>query len=443
MDDERILYIQPYIPEPLGPDNPSLVSTFELDEIFNTFIDDIIHYVFEYLNEIDLVNAAEVCTRFNGHAKDIFCLKYQSIDMDKFKSMDEVKIMLKHFAVSIKSVFACSNHIYNIYGNRFLNDIQSKCLNLTGLHLWGLSYFRGLNTMFKNLEHLVLEGCDLLEIPINFCNRLNVLKLFECELSDPEFIFNRQFPMLREACFIDLNEITGNALNGFIFSNPTLIKLTIGYHWETFPTYLFVSISENLPNLTELEINEIYCENRIHLEERIQLLGKLRSLEVLKLEMCGTKIAPLARRLVKNKTAIEHLKLNDGVIDDDAVEWLSRLKQVKILILSEIAGLTAKHSIYLAKELPKLSEFYFDSISDCFDIFAMRKIITNAKKLSKLSLESIRGIEIDENDYKSLLKIVQSRAENIQLLIEITGDGVSLPNQMIWANQEWLDINFF
>lgn len=78
-----------------------------------------------------------------------------------------------------------------------------------------------------------------------------------------------------------------------------------------------------------------------------------------------------------------------------------------------------------------------------FSTIAIKEVIEHSKKLSKLHLESKYGIEIDVDDYLTMLKSVQNRPEKIKLLIEITTKigQVDVPKEVMEENREWFHID--
>lgn len=433
-----------------GPQDLLLVPPEEdsAQQILNILNDDCLRVVFKFFELNDLCNTAMVCVRFQQHAIDAFSLKYRNLSMFEFDSpnKDQVESLFKNFGPLINSVEADSYHVkYICEQNDFLSKMQTKCVNLMELKLISFSELKPeYHSLFAKLQRLSLEYCELgdgMEDLFGVCEQLRTLNVKACETENAAFI-NQTFPMLEEAKFDDLDDVYNDELRGFIRSNPTLTKLKInGFH--TFPTEFLSTIGQHLPNLTQLEIVDVNFEGENDFQRDIVFLGQLHSLEVLKIELCYFSITQLVTSLVTNQTPIQHLELINGVTDNKAIEDLSQLKRIKMLNLSNINNLKSEHLIDLAKELPELNELLLCEISDDFDTIAMKKVVANAKKLSKLKLESVYGIEIDVDDFKAMLKSVQSRAERAKLIIKIISDGdrVDVPEEIMNANREWLYID--
>lgn len=175
--------------------------------------------------------------------------------------------------------------------------------------------------------------------------------------------------------------------------------------------------------MLELELGEL---NEVdNLDEAFQTFGQLRALKVLKLDFYAESIAPLMHILATNKVPIEHLKLINGNINGYAIGQISELKKVKTLELIEMFGkIDDELMIELAENLPNLEEMCIrEPPSESITTKGLKKMLTHAKKLSALSLELIDSVTIDVDDYKAMIKTIQSRANKFNLVIKIKGTG--------------------
>lgn len=75
--------------------------------------------------------------------------------------------------------------------------------------------------------------------------------------------------------------------------------------------------------------------------DSIRYLDGLKSLKVLKLKLnCKSITEPLAIVLIKSAIPIEHMRLVNGTVDADTFKVISKMKQLKVLELCDIDGLT-------------------------------------------------------------------------------------------------------
>lgn len=122
-------------------------------------------------------------------------------------------------------------------------------------------------------------------------------------------------------------------------------------------------------------------------------------------------IAPLMHILAANQVSIEQLCLKSEHISAEDIGSLSKLRQLKALELDYITGLTNENVIKLAKNMPQMQELKFDDGSGAMQMmtFALMEVIRYATTLSHLKIHAENSIEIDEWDYKEMLKLVRNR----------------------------------
>lgn len=135
-------------------------------------------------------------------------------------------------------------------------------------------------------------------------------------------------------------------------------------------------------------------------------------------------VTPLLKALAENKIAIEDLQLNGGDLDDKAIEYIVRMKQIKKLEFNGNTGvLSEEHLIQIGKELSNLEVLHLKESPNDVTTTALKRMLTHAHKLSLLHLESVYTVSINADDYKAMLKTVKSRPEKIKLVIKIESDG--------------------
>ncbi len=66
-----------------------------------------------------------------------------------------------------------------------------------------------------------------------------------------------------------------------------------------------------------------------------------------------------ANELIENlqDSKVQHLCISGSRIDEDMISWLSKMKQLKSLVMADCEGLTAKHLALLKKKLPSCDIF--------------------------------------------------------------------------------------
>lgn len=97
-------------------------------------------------------------------------------------------------------------------------------------------------------------------------------------------------------------------------------------------------------------------------------------------------------------------------ITANEIKSIANVITLKTLHLGEIEVTSMDHLIPLAKQLPLLSELQFEFQNDVkISVDAIRKFIQIATKLQCLGIFNIRNMKISQNNYDSLLEVVQTR----------------------------------
>lgn len=418
--------------------------------IFTALNDDCLREVFGYLDLMDLMNAAQVCVRFNQQAKETFAAKYKVCNLD-FDSMKYKRITI-HQADDMLRLFGEMIHTLKV--DQFFIEteipilrIASRyCTALKELELTNFTWFPNLKKIrpiFKHLEKLHLNHCkfsNTLRNLSNVCMELKSLRLNGCDMLSCKGIIN-QFVKLEDAQFNECIDLDGCAVESFIEMNSNLIKFSMTQNGEWMSTRHIHSIGQNLNHLLELEIDEeiYYMDKQI-----MQNLSQLDKLKVLKLNFNELAVTPLLKSFVEKEVPIEYLKLINGAIDSETIDYISKMKGVKTLELIQSDGeITDEHLIQLTKELPQLSELYVKDPPTDITTIGLKKMLPHANKLSLLHLESVHSISIDVDDYKAMLETVKRRPEKVKLLIKIKcdGDKVKVDDLVLAENRDIIFID--
>lgn len=427
--------------DPPNPNSPS--------NILNTLKDDCFREIFKYLNLADLSNVSDVCVRFNQLATEIFSVKYKNrsvcFEFEFHDRFDDSKVMFRNFGPLIQSFSISYTLDVMEYHGQTLRMINQYCS--AQLKELDVSHFRfkgdwkKLRSLFAKLEKLKMNNCgvrkDAKQLFAN-CKNLKSVCLDNCYFIDS--CISQTFPLLEMASFTT-NFIDDLAFNNFVRSNPTLIKLSFVNN-RMKSTDVIRLIAHNLCNLQELKFDE-KAHNVMKFEQNILELIHLHSLKVLKLNFNSISVAPLMVALAENEIPIEHLSLDKGFINTEAIKSISQFKRLEIIELNEIQQFDDKLLVELAMGLPDIKEIHLTDIEHGLSTIGLKRMLPFVEKLSLLKLKSISNITIDLDDYKTLLKIVQSRKCELQLVIELKTNekSVDVPNELSTANRKWLEIH--
>lgn len=415
------------------------------DYILNTLNDDCLRVILSKLDELDLANAANVCTRFNGQAKSVFATKFKKLDLTNFNYEQEEKLLQTFGSVAccidIKGMNALA------MANRYCSSMLKELTTRECAYDDQLSNDLKFDLVFSKLETLSLIDCRRLSGLNDFLSACVDLKVLRIKRSSIDFHMPvwSQLPKLEE---IRMIRVRGDEkfLNRIIAANSNLTKLSVAScHFST----PLRNVVQNLPNLIELEINE-HHRNDTNLAADIRSVGYLTALKVFKFNFNERLLSSFISALTENPNiSIEHLELINARIDTIAIKAIAQMKQLKILGLCGIHNLTEDHIIELTKALgPQLKKLRCYSRIENFSTIGITKMLSFATKLSLLELQSTT-ITIDDDDYKALLSTLQKRLEKTTLLIKLSWDErnqVKVDEAILAENRDIFcirEINFF
>ena len=147
-----------------------------------------------------------------------------------------------------------------------------------------------------------------------------------------------------------------------IFLNNTKIDNETVQHLTGFPKLEGLGLASNA-HLTEQGVADL-----------LKRLPKLKFLELI--DFPG--IDKFEMRAIARHTTLKHLDLRDCLLTDDDLKTLSELKQLHILTLSQMPGITEQGILKLFDNLPELTDFHLKGMSP-FSPEAVRKIIADPR----------------------------------------------------------------
>lgn len=220
---------------------------------------------------------------------------------------------------------------------------------------------------------------------------------------------------------IKRTEFSDRTFRTFINLNPTLLKLSfVGLDRRDISVAKTLhSIAEKLPNLLELEFRA--CTYSGDFAKSLAHLAKLTSLKVLKIDLTTITAKQLGDTITANGIPIEHLRLDFGEINEDAIKSISQMKNLKMLELS-CTRCTANNLMELAKGLGQQLEKLglLNSTAKNLTTIDVKKMLPFAAKLSYFTVNS-DTITIDLDDYKTMLDVIKKREDERRLIFELIG----------------------
>lgn len=420
--------------------------------ILNALNDDCLERVFKQFELPDLSVAADVCVRFQNHAIDAFTSKYKHVikmeHVSEFQSHPgKFEMMLRNFG-SLIHTLSINQVVLKTDAFDLLKLINKHMPALKSLKLYNFGVAENvleLHPLFAKLQALTLSRCALTngaEELLKPCAELKQLTIIDVDWDN--YCIDHTFPKLEEVHLASCTTIDEAEFKKFITSNRTLKKLSIHDNSELKSASIIQLIGKNLTDLVELEIQQEHFERDSQFQKCTLSLSRLSSLQNLTLNNNGLSVKALLSKLAEKAVSLERLALTNGSIDSSAIKSMSELVKLNGISLKNIKNLKDDHLVVLAKGLPQLRELHLHgNTAEDITIHGVRNMLGHATKLSQLVLQRASNIQITKHDYTAMLKTVQERAENRQLVIEITGNGdkVGVPESLLAANREWLWID--
>lgn len=349
--------------------------------ILNALNDDVLRQIFLYMDTKTLTNAAEVCIRFNNHAKEAFAKKHTKLRIyDRFLQIPngfepaEIKSFLKNFGETI----------------RFL-DVRGDLLSSPNNHLRAVSE-KCIEQHFKNLVRAKIEKVST-DVIVSFI-KLN--------------------PTLEELIIIDGDEL------------PKIVQAVV----------------DNLSHLTLLTIDKIRHDYYEFLWPNCcvstQLTLNCRSVYILSfVEMLATNNIPI------EELNIIDCKINTVVVD--SISKFVRIKVLKFIdidgqftdddLIQLAKGLPKLQELHLLQEVNENTSFELTKMG-------LKEMLKHVNKLSYLVIRNFGPIFIDVDDYEAMLQTVQNRKDKVKLTIfcnYFMYDNV--PDDIISKNRSILQFN--
>lgn len=404
--------------------------------------------IFEYLHLADI----SVLAKLNPTLKDLaiyfFRLKYKHFNSSSLT--ENGKISLKHFSKVIRGF---KNHIVslNLSSQDFLlskrlysdlllqasgENIKSLTLNMFNLRRKTGTTF---SSLFERLDSLELNDCSFGSFDWSLFQDLKYLKLNSviCTWKNLYTDFNQ----LEDAHFDYIYDSDDRSMMNFIRSTSTLKRLSITNC--SYTTLIFSTI-KRLQCLEELEFqwnHRTYWEEKFH--KNVENLKFLKRLKVLRLHCESHSVHRLLQGFIDNGISIEHLELAYGQMDDQTVQSISMMNDIKSLKLNLMNGLTETHILQMTNGLKLLEGLCIQTNSRISEL-TIKTIVQRSEHLSSIKLHSPHFI-LNTDTYKTMIGIVKRRMNEIYLHITICSEDQQLmvPNEFLQVkeNAKWVTVN--
>lgn len=408
--------------------------------ILKALNDDCLHEVFKKLHYVDLLNVVKVCVRFQSQGKAAFASKYKSLELVHNECDHDKMIMVLHeFKSFIQSLSVHADK--NADTGHLFGMIIANCS--PELKELDLSHFNiqvdtpNFRLPFPKLETLRLFDCSgniSVAHLVDTCPELHSISVSSGDLQGVNGLINRKFNQLKCLYLLDYEDhIHSYALENFITLNPDLTDLKIRK-----PSQFLTSNAIRLIGQTMLELQELECNLSFvgPAQSDFKCIGNLYSLNMLHLDFNKLEVVPVVSVLAANVLPIEHLSITNGLIDKNAVKYISQLKRIVCLQMHEVDGLNDELVISLARNLPELrcmdlTDVIVDHVNDSLTVVGLMQMLEYANNLRVLKLgfsviDQDFNFIINIDDYKTMVNTVRYRREKISLSISLFGDNIKL-----------------
>lgn len=415
--------------------------------ILNALNDDCLRVIFKQFNLVDLSVAADVCVRFQLHATDAFRLKYKhTVNIEagsEFKHRpDKFEVCLRNFGSLIHSL-TVDNNMLQIDGMKILKALNEHAPALNDLKLYGFDVsdkVECVHPLFAKLQTLSLLYCTFTSGAEGLLAPCAQLKHLHIDNGDwDNCCIDHTFPQLEEIELKNCSTIDDDEFKRFITSNPTVKKLSL--HDNSELTAAVIHSIGGLKDLVELQMDQSNFGHTKKFLVGMMGLNRLQSLQRLALSTNEFSVTPLLTKMAEKAVPLEHLSLEQGTIDSKGIQRMTELLKLSVIELKNIENFTDEHFISLAKQLPQLRKVHLTgNTAEEITNTGLRTMLEHAKTLSHLMVKRASNIQIDESDYRFILKTVQNRTKKSKLTIKLTGSGnnVKVSDELMSANRNWL-----
>lgn len=439
------------------------ISTTELLDLN----DDCLGEIIQHLDVIDLCSVTRVCKQFRQLAELYFKRKFSEFDFStvfagRLISNEEASKVLRSFGHMIVSVTVSREvfHNHDTVGHAeegLLKDIVECCgknvhtLTLRNFHFTS-DAVDALNMLFKSLQSLSLVGCVVAVGCVFYLSNFSSLTSLKISKTrDCSYALMDVFPALQHFLLKDVS-IPSNIvviLQHFIVTHKQLELLEIT-QCGRISSNILRSIGKYLENVTYLRFHGSLIEGsepNEQIQNNILHLAKLKNLQRFVWNCKFLSIGNLLAKIVSNKITLKFLSFGLGLVDDETIKAIKKMKDLENLCFKGTDRLENHHLVEIAKEMPQLKEIHLwwqRNIS--FDI--LKEVLRHTKQLHHLWICSEK-YRFDRTLYNDILNIVKQRQNGIKLTITVDCTDVEdlIPQQTILVNKNWLMIqtvrNFF
>lgn len=432
----------------------------------NDLNDDCVLEAFKYLNLEDLVNVADVCSRFRQNARSHFTrssLKY-SVEFHRhedrhYSSYNQFRV-LRIFGSSIKKIKL----------GKSMRNVPTQLIELLRLHCgvsgaldeFEICAYDGdfvMSSVLGQLKVLTFAGCtltnDFLEMLPRWMPQLRELRFNSIRIAGSReqlpFLGDQpNFPKLEAIVFTNMRKyitkINNADVERILKSNPQLKSLHFD-NCANIDDNIFQSIAILTPRIETLCYMIRSGLSRSLHERNAKYLGQLSYLKILKLVVDNSIVSRI--RETRN-LSLEYLHLDFGadlhrhISDLEFLRSLSKMNKLKKLGITALIFEESSDIFDLCCHFDELNEIYIGTYGvEKIPTDQLLGLIQNSNKLKTLHLECLDGkyiIGINSDLFMQIVNIVSKRPhkEHLKIVSYPSSLCCTVPRELMSAHNDSL-----
>ncbi|XP_055297473.1 uncharacterized protein LOC129566013 [Sitodiplosis mosellana] len=403
--------------------------------------DEVLLRIFSNFNEIDLLNVAAVCKRFEVIAKDVFAERYNGKTDEKYYEIKLYPDNSKYDQrLHRKIIETFGNEIAAIKLNAEESSNRHKLITLIGQHCRSTKYvIIKCDSESFQLTHMIRSMQSLTRLTLKYLSSLN---FYWADIHYPRLTY---FSMEGVSC-VDVE-----VLKRFVYINPQLKHLRI-FDCRKFPLKVIQALRTKMKTLKSLE----YESDENDFENNCRDV-ELEQLESLKIAVSATSMKKVLEAIARGSKNIKHLKV--WFCEDEDEEDIAHNQLNEIIQL--FGGLTSLHLEHfdltingvgdVAQHLPQLVSLKVDGVRlNEISSIDVLYLFTTCKHLKELLLESeyyvIRAEQFDSHFHRKFVGITRNRGDGVKFEViqpitdanRTTSETITITSEQIIRNGKLL-----
>lgn len=395
--------------------------------------DEVLLQIFTNFNDIDLLNLAQVCTRFKAVARDIIAKKYNGESEDKYYD-----------------VLLCTDDggaVQDLY-RKFFETFSNKITALSVVSESRTNKQKLLKLMNRHCctaKHVIIRNSNNDDFPvtkaIHMMHNLTSLTL-KC-ISCAEFYWaDERFPHLTSLHLNEVKRVDVQVLKRFIYINPQLKILSVG-DCRNFPLKAIQALRKHLNGLESLEYTTYYTDFQKNCQDI-----EVENLKSLKISADGSSTAKVLCVIARGSKNIQHLEVSMRGDNPMDVDETYREFEHTICLFDKLTSLQLhqyKVGISLiriiSRNLRHLVSLKLDGVqTDQMTLDDVLLVFRRSKHLKELSLQSefTTKFKFNMEFHRKFREIIGNRGKDIKFELITSEEKILITEEKMMKNGELL-----